>query len=383
MVQQQRSRANSGEIAPFTCSCISMLNWYALFTTLPLLAFLSAPAQANHTEKRLVSFCRDFPHICTHHSVDLELINSFLIGFEFEASHSLGEKDIPFPFETLNETEIEQILKNAFRISKAVNDPDMNIERVAQWLAGATIAALEANASSSQWMNAIARLTEQDWNTLADYILDEGQDRSWKKVSSFRKFTEVLVFQPKSLSIQIKVFQSLKEKTRWSDFFKWLSSDELVSLAKKTSTFDLERATEAWGHQYVEFLTDLNSPKKQWSISELYKKHYFPRIAGDHWGILYPGQEKDLGKIARVSFSPHAARTEIIEGRITKIEFMSVEITTRKGEIFHFNKNEGKFNHFFVSDPDLGESFSEYFKKFSAFYKAGGNSAATCSFLLL
>ncbi len=340
-------------------------------------------AKADRAQELVEQFCHAHAEICEQFADQKPLLETYLVGYEFEASHALEKSQIPPAFQDVDPLDIAPLLKNVFRIARTAPHPKENTERIAQWVADATVAALSSeNKSYLEWMDTLGRLKARDWDSLANFIMDYGPGRSWKKTRSFRKFTVELMKAPKSLLTQLKAFQDLEGKTRWPEFTEWTSEDEYISLAQQLIRANLANSTEIWGNHYVEFLSDSHESRPKWSVTDLYEKHFVPRVAKYSWPELYPEQKNDRGKLARISFSPYKSRRQTVEGKIVNIKDLKVQIATAKGKVFIFDQNEGKFEHFFVEEPELNESYSDYLKRLQEFYRSSGRELDLCSFYL-
>ena len=83
-------------------------------------------AKADRAQELVEQFCHAHAEICEQFADQKPLLETYLVGYEFEASHALEKSQIPPAFQDVDPLDIAPLLKNVFRIARTAPHPKEN-----------------------------------------------------------------------------------------------------------------------------------------------------------------------------------------------------------------------------------------------------------------
>ena len=348
------------------------MKWRALVLPAFCIYFANASAFALSpvTAPTLIneSFCERFPRICAAHEEQRDLINSFNSSLDRQKIEMIVSPDFDF-YSGMSETQIEAVIETALKITKSSEFKEEALEDITSWMCDALnydgVVLRNGNERVAQFMDSFARLDSYQGLTLQKYILDNRSISSKSKIA-FKILIRETILASNDFREMLDFVKKFTDLRSGMDFLDSFTKDELIHLGSLSKY----KAEEAWSFSYVDFLSDLNDPEKNWTFDEMYNGQFFPReVSTINFGYVYSGQENDIGSSARVVFDPKIGRKIEVNGVIKNVNLIEITIMDSKGVSHALSLNDGRFLTFFVSEKTNFISASAYSEYLFEFFK--------------
>lgn len=349
-------------------------------------------------------FCDKFPAICNDELLDDQVLLALIEAIDHEL-YVIGGFEGPFP--TLEHH--SEIFHTTLRslIPAIATHGGLYADELAYEVARAVIEGIEEildleeeyqrDAQFKHYVRGLSSFTTADWILFIDTMIppqvgdiSQSLHRSmrflWKHMGS-------------TTADFYSAFRNLREMqksfSKYAGFMRSLHTPKLRILAQHLHSFDPTDETHPWTDAYITYVQDLPLKTKQkhrWMIRELFQQDFKPKDTQVSYRSteIYPGQERDVGRIARLRFIPKIGDPITLEGKIKSVDGLTLSLQTKE-EIFVLHHNgtttdtssiEGSFDFLMVKNRISNYLFDDFLEDLFMSYSREHNPGQICPFIV-